>query len=99
MIVALLIPVVAIGLGVGLWFLLRGVDALNVPGAEPAASSYRGGYGSGYGGGSWSASRGGSVRERIDALPAGCLIGVIVVAGLWILGWVIVLIVGLSFLS
>ena len=94
MIVALLIPLVAVGLGVGLWFLLRGVGALNVPGTESRGAST-----GGYSGSSWSASRGGSVRERIDALPAGCLIGVIVTAGLWILGWVIVLIVGLSLLS
>ncbi|MFP5320032.1 MAG: hypothetical protein ACLGI2_17290 [Acidimicrobiia bacterium] len=95
MIVALLIPLVAVALGVGLWFLLRGVGAFNVPGADPGA-----GYGGGgYRPSTWEASRGGSVRERIDALPQGCLIGVIVVSGLWILGWVIALFIGLSLLT
>lgn len=94
MIVALLIPLVAVALGVGLWFLLRGMGALNVPSADPAP-----GYGGGYRASTWQASRGGSFRERIDALPQGCLIGVVVVAGLWILGWIVALIIGLSLLT
>lgn len=94
MIVALLIPFAAAALGVGLWFLLRGVGALNVPSADPGT-----GYGGGYRASTWQESRGGSFRERIDALPQGCLIAVIVVAGLWILGWGVALIIGLSLLT
>ncbi|HEX6595738.1 MAG TPA: hypothetical protein VF045_02310 [Acidimicrobiales bacterium] len=100
MLVALLIPLVGIAVGLGLWALLRGVNAFNVPDADPSGS-----YGGGGGrvatrsSGTWAESRGGSVRERIDALPQGCLIGVIVVAALWILGWIVVLLIGLSLLS
>ncbi len=99
MIVALLIPLVGVAVGLGLWALLRGVNAFNVPDADPAGSYSGGGRAATRSSGSWAESRGGSIRERIDALPQGCLIGVIVVAALWILGWIVVLLIGLSLLS
>lgn len=95
MTLALLVPILGIAVGVGMWFVLRGIGAMDVPGADPGGGGgYRAPAAS-----RWQESRGGSLRERIDALPAGCLIGVTVAAGLWVLGWVIVLIVGLSLLA
>jgi amino acid transporter len=38
-------------------------------------------------------------RDRIEEIPRGVLLGVIIAAGAWILGWVVVLIVGLSLLA
>ena len=97
--ILVLIPLAGIALGVGLWALLRGLGALNIPGGDPGGGSRRGDGG----GGGWSRSptysAPTSLRERIEDLPQGCLFAVIGVAGIWILGWVILLLVGLSLLT
>jgi hypothetical protein len=96
-VILILIPLVAAGLGVGVWAALRGVGALNFPGADSSSSS-------------WSDSpprwrdrepraTPGSLGERIDQVPRGCLIAVIAAAGVWILAWLVLLVVGLSLLS
>lgn len=102
--ILILIPLVAAGLGIGLWVALRGVGALNFPGTEPSSSR------SSSASSSWSdspprwrdresRSAPGSLGERIDQVPRGCLIGVIAAAGVWILAWLVLLVVGLSLLS
>ena len=90
--ILLLIPVAAVFLGLGLWAVTRGLGALNVPGVdayEPLtrrqARAER--------------PRPTSVREWFTSIPSGWLVGVIVVCGVWIVGWLVVLIIGLSFLS
>lgn len=86
--ILLLIPVAGIVLGVAAWAVLRGMGALNVLGVEgrvPAETRQR--------------REPSNLRERVEDIPQGCLIAVIVVTGLWVLGWLVVLIVGLSVLS
>jgi hypothetical protein len=39
------------------------------------------------------------IRERISDLSPGCLIAVVATAGVWIVGWLIVLAVGLNLLT
>lgn len=99
MIVALLIPIVGVAVGLGLWAVMRGMNALDIPSADPGGGYGGGGRSTTRGGSTWSESRGGSFRERIDALPQGCLIGVVVLAGVWIVGWIVVLLIGLSLLG
>lgn len=107
--ILLLIPLAGIMLGLGLWAALRGFGALNLPGAEPSS---RGGGGPPWTSRERRDSRermwrpSGSdgyaptgIRERIENLPQGCLFAVIITAGVWVLGWLIVLVVGLSYLS
>ena len=86
--ILLLIPLAGIVLGVALWGVLRGMGALNVLGVEgrvPQQTRER--------------REATNLRERIEDIPQGCLIAVIAVTGLWILGWLVVLIIGLSVLS
>jgi hypothetical protein len=93
-VILVLVPLVGVVLGVALYVILRGIGVFNILGGEPPtreARSYRAS-------GEWR-SRGLSLGERLDAVPRGCLIAIIVVAGIWIIGWLVVLLVGLSFLS
>ena len=88
--ILILIPLAGIFVGLALWAVLRGMGIMNVLGAENSGSS-------------WRDRRGyeppSSMRERIAQIRPGCLIGIIAVCGVWLLGWLIVLIVGLSVLS
>lgn len=99
--ILILIPVAGIVLGVGLWVALRGLGALNMPGSEPGPSRperrerpmptattsyYYGESSSGF-------------RGWLDNIPQWALLTVIGLSGVWILGWLIVLIIGLSMLS
>ena len=94
--ILLLIPLAGVAVGVGLWGALRAVGSLNLPGADAGPRRSR-------------APRAARERpshlgpltlsERTENIPQGCLIAVLAVAGIWILGWLIVLIVGLSYLS
>ncbi|MGH9224211.1 MAG: hypothetical protein ACRD2W_10625 [Acidimicrobiales bacterium] len=90
--ILVLIPVAAIFLGLGLWAALRGMGALNVLGAEGTGPLTRSRDYS-------QRPRATSVREWFTLIRPGWLIAVIAVCGLWILGWLIILLVGLSFLS
>ena len=91
--ILLLIPVAGIFLGLGLWAAFRGLGALNVLGADS------GGSGRGTRAARYERERPASVREWLAQIRPGCLVAVISVAAVWILGWLIVLIIGLSFLS
>lgn len=84
MIVLLIILVVAAVGGVAAYVVMQyaGVDS-----RVPSASS---GFHSGF-----IERRGGTVAERIANTPSGCLVAVLVVAGVWIALWTVVLILGL----
>ena len=43
--------------------------------------------------------RGGNVAERIANTPSGCLVAVLIAAGVWIALWLVVLILGLRVLT
>ena len=90
--ILLLIPVAGLLLGLGLWAAFRGMGALNVLGVEGSGPmrrdrAYR------------DRPRPTSIREWFLQIRPGCLVAVIVAAGVWVLGWLIVLIIGLSYLS
>lgn len=91
--ILILVPVVAAMLGVGLWVGLRGLTRLNVLGAEPAygpvARESR----------SRPRGTGTTLRERAEEIPYGCLMAVVIASGVWMVGWLVLLIVGLSLLS
>ncbi|MGH9280168.1 MAG: hypothetical protein ACRD12_18970 [Acidimicrobiales bacterium] len=94
--ILILIPLAGIVLGLILWGAMRGLGAFDS----------LGGSGSG---GSWRAERSDrsewrdrgsmSLRERVEATPRGCLLSVLVACGVWVLGWLILLVIGLSVLS
>ena len=44
-------------------------------------------------------TRGLSLRERAEEIPRGCLLAVVVAAAVWVLGWLIVLVIGLNLLG
>lgn len=105
--ILLLIPLAGLVLGVGLWIGLRGLEALSLGGStRPERESWRERRGSrerfsfassGSSGSSGSSSQG--VREWAERIPPGWLIAVIAATGVWVLGWLVILIVGLNFLS
>ena len=99
----LLIPLVGIVLGVLAYLGLRAVGVFNVLGAEPeprtrgrartprpdrepTLSWPRFGYGA-------------ALYERVEGAPRGCLYAIIGVTTIWVLGWLVVLVVGLNILS
>jgi hypothetical protein len=91
-----LVPLVGVLVGLGAWFGLRGFGAMDVLGGAPAKTGWREerrerpqDYSGGLAG----------VRERIDNLPQGCLWAVIGVSALWVLGWIVLLVIGVSLLS
>lgn len=88
MIVLLIILVVAAVGGVAAYVVMQyaGVDS-----RVPSAS---GGFQSGY-----FDRRGGTVAERIANTPSGCLVAVLIAAGVWIALWLVVLILGLRVLT
>ncbi|HEX2192387.1 MAG TPA: hypothetical protein VHH09_04275 [Acidimicrobiales bacterium] len=83
MIVLLIILVVAAVGGVAAYVAMQyaGVDS-RVPSS--------GGFQSGF-----IERRGGTVAERIANTPSGCLVAVLIAAGVWIALWLVVLILGL----
>lgn len=105
--ILLLIPLAGLLLGLGLWVGLRGLGMPSL-GVDRPDRGWRGSERERRDGGegfSWrpsaysSSSGGGGLREWADRMPAGCLIAVIAVSGLWILGWLIFLVFGLNLLS
>ena len=87
MIVLLIILVVATVGGVAAYVIMQfvGVDS-RVPST--------GGFNSGF-----IERRGGNVAERIANAPSGCLVAVLIVAGVWIALWLVVLVLGLRVLT
>ena len=87
MIVLLIILLVATVGGVAAYVVMQyaGVDS-RVPSA--------GGFQSGF-----IERRGGNVAERIANTPSGCLVAVMIAAGVWIALWLVVLILGLRVLT
>ncbi len=91
--ILLLVPLLCAALGAVLYFALRATGTFGVfagSGATATASS---------GTASRRAAPPSSLRERIQETPPGWLIAVIALCGVWILGWLVVLFVGLSLLS
>ena len=88
MIVLLIILVVAAVGGVAAYVVMQyaGVDS-RVP-------SSSGGFQSGF-----IERRGGTVAERVANTPSGCLVAVMIAAGVWIALWLVVLILGLRVLT
>lgn len=106
--ILLLIPLVGIVLGVAAYLGLRAAGVFNVLGAEPGPrrrgreeresgvrpSDVRGM------GISWPRfGYGPNLFDRTEGAPRGCLYAIIGVTAVWILGWLVVLIIGLSILS
>jgi hypothetical protein len=99
-VILLLVPLVGAVLGVGLYLVLRAAGVLNVLGSEPAPRSSRSTRET------WGAARARRDRservtllDRVDIVPHGCLYGIIAITAIWIIGWLVVLIFGLSLLS
>lgn len=90
--ILVLIPLAGIVLGAVLWVAMRGMGAFNVLGTESGSYTTR-------------SERvrdrpvATNLRERIEYMPRGCVLSVLVACGVWVLGWLIVLIVGLSLLA
>jgi hypothetical protein len=84
-IVLLVILVVAAIGGVAAYVVMQ-YSGISAPGGTAS-----GGFTSGWSG----ERRGGSVSERIADAPSGCLVAVLVAAGVWITLWLVVLILGL----
>ena len=86
--ILLLVPVLCAGAGLALYAGLRATGAFGtVAGTSPPpARTYTSAPPSG-------------LAERIQAIPSGWLVAVIALCGVWILGWLIVLAVGLNLLS
>ncbi|MDQ4096939.1 MAG: hypothetical protein M3144_03590, partial [Actinomycetota bacterium] len=93
-VILVLVPLIGVVLGVGLYAALRSLGALNVPGSEPAVGGTTP---------SWRArphyDTPNTLSERIAGVRPGCLVAVMVATGVWILGWLIVLAIGLNLLS
>jgi hypothetical protein len=87
--ILILIPIAGLVLGVVLWITMRGLGAFNVLGAEAGPYSSR----------TQDRPEATNLRERIEYMPRGCLLSVVVACGVWVLGWLIALIVGLSLLA
>ena len=99
----LLIPLAGIVLGVAAYLGLRAAGVFDVLGADPepwrARRERRPGqereprtlwprYGFGP-----------NLTERVEEAPRGCLYAIIGVTAIWVLGWLVVLVIGLSILS
>jgi hypothetical protein len=105
----LLIPLAGIVLGVLAYLGLRASGVFNVLGAEP--ETRRGGRERGsrrertavHDRGtliSWPRfGYGPALTDRFEGAPRGCLYAIIAVTAIWILGWLVLLVVGLSILS
>jgi hypothetical protein len=94
-VILVLVPLIGVVLGVGLYAALRSLGALNVPGTEPAAGGAAP---------SWRTREQrydppSNLAERVTSMRPGCLVAIMVATGVWILGWLIVLAIGLSLLS
>ncbi len=87
MLVLLIILVVATAGGVAAYVVMQyaGVDT-----KVPSTSGYRSGF---------VERRGGNVAERIANTPSGCLVAVLIAAGVWIALWLVLLVLGLRVLT
>jgi hypothetical protein len=88
LIVLLIILVVAAVGGVAAYVVMQ------YAGVDTKVPSTSGGFHSGF-----IERRGGSVAERIANTPSGCLVAVLIAAGVWIALWLVVLILGLRVLT
>ena len=86
--ILLLVPLLCAAVGLILYVGLRATGAFGVVAGGGSSASTT--YGS---------SAPSSIRERIRDIPSGWLIAVIAVSGVWIVGWLIVLAVGLNLLT
>lgn len=87
MIVLLIILVVATVGGVAAYVVMQYVG---VESRVPSSSGFHSGF---------IERRGGNVAERIANTPSGCLVAVLIAAGVWIALWLVVLVLGLRVLS
>ncbi|MFN2506843.1 MAG: hypothetical protein ABR540_21960 [Acidimicrobiales bacterium] len=86
--ILVLVPVLCAVAGLVLYAGLRVTGAFGIVGDSDRGDGWR------------ASSRGDlTLRERVNEIPPGWLLAVIVVASLWILGWLIVLGIGLNLLS
>ncbi|MDQ3978529.1 MAG: hypothetical protein M3314_03125 [Actinomycetota bacterium] len=94
--ILLLVPVLCAVVGLILYAALRATGAFG-----EFAGSLGSGSGSGSGSGrtTYRSSAPSGFRERLQEIPSGWFIAVIAVSGVWILGWLIVLAVGLNLLT
>ncbi len=97
--ILLLVPVAGALVGLALWVALRQVGLLGLPPGDTAGTTGGTGGERGYGYGGGGSDRGSGVRGFLDSLPAGLLVGVIVVSAIWITMWLVALFVGMGILS
>ena len=90
--ILLLVPLLCAAVGLILYAGLRATGAFGAFAGTPSSTS-------GGGGTAYRSSAPSSLKERIQEIPSGWLIAVIAVCGVWILGWLVVLAVGLNLLS
>lgn len=90
--ILLLVPVFCVMAGLALYVALRATGAFGMLGGEGQRSDSATSWSSG------SASPS-TLKERVQAVPPGCLLAIAVTAALWIIGWLVVLVVGLSILA
>ena len=99
----LLIPLVGIVLGVAAYLGLRAAGVFNVLGTEPEPWRPARGRPSSHErepGMSWPRfGYGSNLTERAEQAPRGCLYAIIAVTAVWILGWLVLLVIGLNILS
>jgi hypothetical protein len=91
-VILLLVPVLCAVVGVVLYGALRATGAFGVFASADGASSSRVSRGR-------SSAEPSSIRERVQNIAPGWLWAVVATAAIWILGWLIILLVGLSLLT
>ncbi len=88
----LLVPVLCALAGLVVYAALRVTGVFDFPGAQTAPrvreATWR----------PWR-SEATTFRERLEEIPTGFLLGVIIAAGAWIAGWIVVLVIGLHLLT
>ena len=88
--ILVLVPLLGVVVGLVLYAALRATGAFGVfAGSEASSTVSR----------SRASDASSSLGERIRGVSPGCLIAVIAAAAVWILGWFIVLAVGLNLLT
>ncbi len=87
----LLVPVLCALAGLAIYGGLRLTGVFEIPGASerpPPREPWR----------PWKSEATG-LRERINEIPRGWLLGITITCGVWIVGWVLILAVGLHLLT
>jgi hypothetical protein len=90
--ILLLVPVVCALAGLAIYGVLKLTGVFEFPGVESRPAVREPGWRP------WRSEATG-FRARVDEIPRGCLLGVIIAVGVWIVGWLVVLVLGLHLLG